>query len=489
MAHPDHEVLIIGTGFSGLCVAIMLRQAGIENFVLLERAHELGGTWRDNTYPGCACDVPSHLYSFSFAPKPNWTRAFAQQPEIQSYLLDCAQRYQLRPKMRFNAEVVRAEYHEGSALWHVHTRDGRQWSARLVVSAIGPLSNPALPNIPGLDQFEGEAFHSATWRHHVDLRDKRVAVVGTGASAIQIVPAIAPQVGELYLFQRTPAWIVPRADREFSQLERWCFANVPGLQAARRALIYSILEARVLGFTRYPGVLRMLQRLALRHLHRQVKDPALRRALTPDYTMGCKRILLSDDFYPALTRANVHLIPSAVREVTARGVVDGGGKEREVDVIIFSTGFQVQELVPEGMFLGPGGKDLAAHWREAPEAYKGTTVAGYPNLFFLLGPNTGLGHSSMVYIIESQVAYVVDAVRRMRAEGWRAVAVRPEVQAQFNAQIQAQSQGTVWQTGCRSWYLNSQGRNTTVWPSFTFRFRQATASFDAEAYHIQQGTP
>ena len=480
-----HEVLIIGTGFAGLGMAIKLREAGIEDFALLERANEIGGTWRDNVYPGCACDVPSHLYSFSFAPKHDWTRAFAPQAEIQQYLLEVVERYRLRTKIRFDATMVRARYDEASATWSVETADGRRFVARVVVSAMGPLSNPAYPEIPGIEQFEGACFHSAEWDHGYDLRGKRVAVIGTGASAIQFVPAIAPKVAHLDLYQRTPPWVIPKPDREFGTIERTVYAKLPPVQAARRAWIYWSLEARALGFTRYPQILALAQQLVKRYLKHAVPDPELRAKVTPDYTLGCKRILLSDDYYPALSRPNVEVHTAAVTRATARGLVDADGNEREVDAIIYGTGFRVQDMVPTGAFCGRTGKDLVEVWHDRPEAYKGTAIAGFPNLFFLLGPNTGLGHNSMVYIIESQVAYVVDAIKRMRRHGWAAVEVREAAQASYSANIQDKSAATIWQSGCRSWYLDDHGRNTTLWPDFTFRFRQATAAFDEGAYHLR----
>jgi cation diffusion facilitator CzcD-associated flavoprotein CzcO len=481
----SHEVLIIGTGFAGLGMAIKLREAGVEDFALLERASEIGGTWRDNVYPGCACDVPSHLYSFSFAPKHDWTRAFAPQAEIQDYLLEVVDRYRLRPSIRFDACMERADYDEARAIWTVVTRDGRRFEARVLVSAMGPLSNPAYPDIPGLEQFEGARFHSAQWDHDYELRGKRVAVIGTGASAIQFVPAIADKVAKLDLYQRTAPWVIPKPDREFGRFERALYAKLPPVQAARRAFIYWSLEARALGFTRYPQLLALAQKLVGLHLRKAIADPTLRAKLTPDYTLGCKRILLSDDYYPALAQAHVEVLSGSPIRATARGLIDAEGREREVDAIIYGTGFRVQDMVPSGAFWGRGGQDLLEVWRARPEAYKGTAITGFPNLFFLLGPNTGLGHNSMVYMIESQVAYVVDAIRHMRRHGLATVEVREAALTSYNAQIQDKSAASIWQSGCRSWYLDAEGRNTTLWPDFTFRFRAATAAFDPDAYQLQ----
>ena len=485
-----HDVLVLGSGFAGLCMAIQMRDAGIENFVVLERAEEIGGTWRDNHYPGCACDVQSHLYSFSFAPKHDWTRAFAGQAEIQSYLLDCVERFELRPKVRLGADMRRCAWDEGRQRWTVDTADGRRFEARVVVSAMGPLSNPAYPEIPGIEDFRGVRFHSADWDHDYDLKGKRVAVIGTGASAIQFVPRVAQEVAALHLYQRTPPWIVPKPDREFGRLERAAFAHVPGLQRARRNLIYWTLEARVLGLAVHPRLMKVFERFARRHLRKQVADAELRAKLTPDYTIGCKRILLSDDYYPALTRDSVEVVTQGIARATATGIVDQTGRERAVDAIIYGTGFRVQDLVPPGSIFGREGQDLHARFKATPEAYKGTAVAGFPNFFFLLGPNTGLGHSSMVYIIESQVAYVLDALRKMGRKGWTSIEVRPEVEAGFNRALREKTDGAVWTSGCRSWYLDEEGRNTTLWPDFTFRFRRQTAHFDDLAYRIRaKGEP
>jgi cation diffusion facilitator CzcD-associated flavoprotein CzcO len=480
----NHQVAIIGTGFSGLGMAIALRRAGLTDFVVLEKAGEIGGTWRDNSYPGCACDVESHLYSFSFAPNPGWTRRFAPQAEILDYLKDCARRHGVLPHIRFHQEVEEARFDERDASWEIRTGDGT-WRARVLVSALGGLSTPAFPAIEGLAGFTGRCFHSQEWDHAYDLAGKRVAVVGTGASAIQIVPAIAPRVARLDVYQRTPPWILPRADRPFARVERALLGTLPLARRLLRASIYLRLEARALSFTVAPELLKLGEREARAHLARQVSDPALRRALTPDYALGCKRVLLSDDYYPALGRPNVELITDPIRAVEGDRIVTAGGSERAVDAIILATGFRATSPIPPGLFKGAGGRDLAHVWAGGPEAYKGTTVAGFPNLFMLVGPNCGLAHSSMVFMIESQIAYVMDALRVMRARGLARVEVDLAAQAAFNQALQARLGSRVWSTGgCTSWYLHESGKNVALWPGFTWQFRRLTRRFDADRYQL-----
>ncbi|MCH9827975.1 MAG: NAD(P)/FAD-dependent oxidoreductase [Gammaproteobacteria bacterium] len=479
------DVLVIGTGFSGLCMAIKLKEDGVRNFLVLEKSDEVGGTWRDNTYPGCACDVPSHLYSFSFEPKPDWSRMFAQQPEIFSYLRHCANKYGLRPYIRFGKQVVKAAYDDDSELWHLTTADGEVFSARTVVSGMGALHVPAYTSAPGRERFAGKSFHSAQWDHDYDLSGKRVAVIGTGASSIQFVPQIAGKVASLTLFQRTPPWIMPKPDRRISEREQARFRRWPILQRLRRSALYVELESRVLGFTISPKLMTLVEKIARAHIRRQIADPVLRDKVTPDYTIGCKRVLISNDYYPALTRDNVDVITGGIREITERGVVDAQGVEHEVDTIIYGTGFRVQELVERGTIVGRQGLDIVDAWPEGPEAFLGINVAGFPNFHFLLGPNTGLGHNSMVYMIESQVQYVRDALKKMRKQKLRSIEVRPEAQREFNANIHEQLSGAVWSSGCKSWYINEHGRNTTLWPGFTFRYRKRTRHIDLGKYQLE----
>lgn len=482
------SIVIIGSGFSGIGMAIQLKKAGIHDFVILERGDEVGGAWRDNTYPGCACDVQSHVYSFSFEPNPAWARMFAPQPEILAYLKHCVDKYGVRPHIRFHQNVTRARFDEPSAEWIVETMSGDTYRARVLIAGTGALCNPSFPVLPGIERFAGRAFHSAEWDHSYPLEGKRVAVVGTGASAIQFVPQIAPRVGQLHLYQRTPPWILPKPDREIPAWEHEVYRRVPLAQKLVRGAIYSRLEGRVLAFAVRPKLMQAAGRLALAHIESQIESPELRRKVTPDYTMGCKRVLLSNDYYPSLALRHVDVVTDGIREVREHGVVTADGKYREADAIIYGTGFRVQEVVPRGMFFGRGGVDMADSWTQGPEAYKGTSVSGFPNLFMLLGPNTGLGHNSMVYMIESQVAYVLSAVQKMRAGGWSSVDVTRGAQTVYNRGLQAKLGKAVWQSGCKSWYLDANGKNTALWPGFTFRFRKQTARFDEDAYVVERGS-
>lgn len=482
------KIAILGTGFSGLGMAIRLKQAGEHDFLLFEKEAGVGGTWRVNHYPGCACDVQSHLYSFSFAPNPEWSRMFAPQPEIKQYLESCWERFDLASHTRLNTEVSHLKWDETRQLWEIEVRDARRFTARFVISGMGGLSTPSFPNIKGLESFQGRLFHSQQWDHDYDLSGKRVAVIGTGASAIQFVPQIQPKVARLDLYQRTPPWIMPKPDRAISAREQRLFRRYPALQKLWRGGIYTFLEARVLGFAISPHILRMASLVARHHLRRQVRDPELRRKLTPDYVMGCKRVLISNDYYPALTKPNVSLITDGIAEIRANSIVTTDGQEREVDAIILGTGFTPADPIPRGLISGRNGVDLVDSWPRGPEAYKGTTTAGFPNLFFLMGPNTGLGHSSMVYMIESQIQYVLDALQILDERGLQSAEVKREAQERYNQRIDRTSTRTVWKAGgCASWYLHPvSGRNCTIWPGFTWRFRQITRHFDPAAYHFSR---
>jgi cation diffusion facilitator CzcD-associated flavoprotein CzcO len=475
------RVAVVGSGFAGLAMAAKLREAGIHDFVILERAPELGGTWRDNHYPGCACDVPSHLYSFSFAPNPDWSSAFAPQREIRAYIERVAAERGLRRHVRFGAELQSAELEEADATWTLRARDGRTWIAEVLVMATGGLSRPAVPDLPGLSRFEGNTWHSAAWRHDVPLVGKTVAVVGTGASAIQFVPQIAPEVARLHVFQRTPPWIWPRPDHDFGALEKQLLRLAP-LRWLYRQRLFWAHEARAVPFALEPRLLRVASRIALANLHRHVADPELRRKLTPDYVMGCKRVLLSNDYYPALTRPNVEVVTDVIREVSRDGVVTAQGVERRVDAIIFGTGFDVQNPVGPVRVRGRDALDLEERWRAGPEAYLGTSVPGFPNLFTLVGPNTGLGHNSMLVMIEAQVRYVMSCLDFMRTGRLASVEVRPEVCARYNEAIQARLRRAVWSTGCKSWYLDARGKNTTLWPGPAAEFVLRTLRFDRASY-------
>ena len=481
------DIAIIGAGFSGIGTAIRLREEGVEDFVVLERHADIGGTWWANTYPGCACDVPSHLYSFSFAPNPDWTQTYSPQPEIHAYLQRLAREHDLYRSIRLGTTVTHAAWDEDAARWELETSGGTV-SARVLIAGTGPLTEPRFPDVPGLDAFEGTAFHSARWDHGHDLRGERVAVIGTGASAIQLVPAIQPEVAALHVFQRTAPWVVPHTNRPITGLERRLFRRLPALQRAMRAGVYTGRELLVPGFVKDPRLMRVLERIARRHMRAQVPDPELRAKVTPDYTIGCKRILPSNDWYPALLRPNVELVTSPIREVRPHSIVAADGSEREVDTIVFGTGFHVTDMPVGEWVRGRGGRRLADVWQDSPRAHLGCTVAGFPNLFLLLGPNTGLGHSSIVYMIESQIGHVLDALRVMREHGAAVAEVRPEVQAAYNRELDAKMAGTVWTTGCSSWYLDDTGRNPTLWPDWTWRFRRRARRFDPAQHTLRAAT-
>lgn len=466
---PELDVLIIGTGFSGLGMAIRLKEAGNRSFLILEKALEIGGTWRENTYPGCACDVPSHLYSFSWERNPLWSRMYSTQPEILAYLKRCVEKYGLAPHIRFGAEMQEAVFDEANDLWAVRTADGKSFTTRILVSAIGALSRPAYPKLAGLRRFKGETFHSAEWNHACDLAGKRVAVIGTGASAIQFVPQIAPKIAQLNLFQRTPAWVLPKPDRPIGAIEQTLYRHVPAAMGLLRNFLYWRQELLGLGFI-HPKLMAKAKKMALAHLAHQIPDPVLREKLTPRYTIGCKRVLLSNDYFPALARPNVQVVTEGIAEVRERSIVDQEGVEYPVDAIIYGTGFRVTDPLTRVRFVGRGGVDLNGAWRAGAEAYLGIMSAGFPNLFMLLGPNTGLGHNSVVFMAEQQIAYVMRCLQLLRERNKTSIDVRVEVQRQFNQELQRRLQTTVWATGCKSWYQDKRGKNVVLWPGFTFQY-------------------
>lgn len=486
---PDVEVCIVGAGFSGIGMAIRLQRAGIGPIRLLEQADSVGGTWRDNTYPGCACDIPSLLYSLSFAPKADWSRMYPTQPEIRAYLDECVERFALAPLLRLGTRVDAIVYDEASGSWLVRTA-AETFSARFVVMAVGGLSRPAIPALPGIESFGGPAFHSARWDHSVDLRDKHVAVIGTGASAIQFVPQIAPLVARLTLFQRTAPWVLPKPDRAIGAAERRALRDVPLLAKLKRWHIYWRQEMLALGFTRRVALLDRARRLGLRQLARQVASPELRARLTPDYVPGCKRILLSNDYYPALSRQNVELVTERIAEVTHDAVVSADAQARRTthraDVLIYGTGFLASAPVVLPV-IGRDGVSLAQAWQGGMHAHLGVTVPGFPNLFMLAGPNTALGHNSVIFMYEAQIGYVLACLRAMRRRGLRTLEVRPDVEAGYNEALRAQMGRTVWATGCKSWYLDEQGRNVTLWPGFTVEYWRRLRRVDWSAYRTQPG--
>jgi cation diffusion facilitator CzcD-associated flavoprotein CzcO len=487
---PAHaHVAIVGSGFSGLGAAVRLDEAGHRDFIVLERGSDVGGTWRDNTYPGAACDVPSHLYSYSFALNPDWTRSFSTQAEIEDYIRGVAQRAGVLDRHVFGCVVTRAAWVEANHCWEITTSRGTL-TADVLVGAFGALAEPSLPDIPGFDQFGGEIFHSAQWNHDADLTNKRVAVIGTGASAIQLVPAIAETVAHIDVYQRTAPWLLPRFDRAFTGIERWAFRNLPGVLRLARAGIYTARETQVVGLAKNPRLMKAFELISRAKIRREITDPQLRRKVTPNFRIGCKRMLIANDWYPALDRENVELVTEGIREVNGHSIVTQGGTAREVDAIIVATGFHVTDSPMFDTICGSDGRSLSQTFADkGMRAYKGTTIAGYPNLFVLVGPNTGLGHSSMVYMIESQLNYLVDAVSTMADRAITRVDVRQDVQDDYNDELQRKLQGSVWMTGgCASWYLDAHGNNTTLWPDFTFRFRRQTRRFDVDAYETSSLT-
>jgi cation diffusion facilitator CzcD-associated flavoprotein CzcO len=470
-AGKDPAIVIIGSGFAGLCMAIRLKQAGYHQFLILEKNDDLGGTWRDNTYPGCACDVPSHMYSFSFELNPGWSRMFAPQHEIWDYMRRCANKYGVAAHIRYGCPVESMEWDDTIARWRIVTAAGEVYTARAIVSGIGALHVPSIPAIPGAAQFAGAAFHTAQWDRTCGLSGKRVAVIGTGASAVQFIPHIAKNAAQVHVFQRTPPWIHPRPDFEIPPAARAVFAAAPPVMRALRDGIYWLLEIRGAGFAVHTRLMAPLQWAAKRHIQRQIGDPALRAKVTPDYTIGCKRILLSSGYYPALTRPNVELVTDAIARITQTGVVCADGSVYPADVIIYGTGFKTVEAFAELSVAGRDGVKLQDVWRGGVEAYHGITVAGFPNFFLLLGPNTGLAHNSVIFMIESQVQHVMSCLRLLASQNGQTIEVRASALRRFSDGIQRRLSRAVWsEGGCVSWYLDADGVNRALWPGFSSEY-------------------
>jgi cation diffusion facilitator CzcD-associated flavoprotein CzcO len=465
------RVVIVGAGFGGLCMAIKLREAGIDDFVILEKGEEVGGTWRDNQYPGAACDVQSHLYSFSFETKSDWSKRYAPWNEIQNYILDTTTKHGLRPFIRFGQEVVGARFDEQTGRWRVRTQTGVVYECRYWVLATGPLHVPSIPDIPGLDSFEGKVFHSAQWDHSYDLRGKNVVSIGTGGSAIQYVPEIAPDVKRLYVFQRTPPWIMPRDERTYSALRKGLFAALPFTRTLHRWRLYWSNESRVWPILN-PNLTKIAEPILRKFIAHQVKDPELVKKLTPSYTIGCKRVLISNNYYPTFNRPNVELVTDEIAEIRGREVVTRDGKTRGADCIILGTGFVVDPRLYMRDFelSGRAGHSLIVDWKDSPTAYYGMIASGYPNAFQLVGPHTGLGHNSIIFMIEAQVNYILQCVKMLEARGDVFLDVKPEAQARFLAEMTECLRGTVWTSGCKSWYQTADGINFAIWPKSTWRY-------------------
>lgn len=476
------HIAIIGAGFGGLAVAIRLQQAGFNDFVLMDRAADIGGVWRDNSYPGAAVDIQCQLYSLSSALNPQWHNLFAKQPEIWAYLRDVARRFGLLPRLLLNCAAERLDWDPAEHLWRMQTTLGKRTADHVVV-ATGALADPNIPEIPGMDDFVGALFHSARWNHGVDFTGKRVAVIGTGGSAAQFIPALQPSVAQMTVFQRTPAWVIPRHDRQISLRKQRLLAAVPVLQRLQRLYIYLKREQLLLGF-RHPAFQLPLEFLARKHLEAQVKDPELRAKLLPKYRLGCKRVLISDDYLSALAKPNVTVVTEGIRAVTSEGIVDGTGTHHRVDAIILGTGFRTGRLPLTDRIWGVDGLNMAERWAGNPTAYLGTTVAGFPNCYLINGPNIGVGHTSVVYMYESQARYIVSTISYARAHSVTALEPTAEAQEAFTAEVDRLGIGTVWTSGgCRSWYLNANGRNTNLWPGSTFSYRRMTRRFNPN-HHV-----
>ncbi|WP_329403407.1 NAD(P)/FAD-dependent oxidoreductase [Streptomyces melanogenes] len=477
----DVRVVVVGAGFSGIGAAIRLRQAGFRDVVVLEKAPQLGGTWRENTYPGCACDVPSTLYSYSFAPDTAWTRVFAGQPEIHAYLRTTAERFGLGEVLRCGVRVRGARWDPAAARWRLETSDG-PYSAAVLVLATGPWHVPRPLEVPGIEDFAGPVLHTARWDHGVDLTGRRVAVVGSGASAVQVVPEIASRAAEVRLFQRTAPWVLPKPDLPVPAALNWCLDRVPGARRALRAGQFGIQEGLGCAF-RHPELARLVEVGARAHLRLAVRDRATRRALTPDYRLGCKRLLTSSTYYQALSRPHVHLHPTAVATVREKEVVGADGTAAEADVLVTATGFRVGELPLAESLYDADGRTLREAWAGEPQAYLGSGVSGFPNLFLLLGPNLLGGSTSAISVLEAQLTYLTAALTHLRRTGHTALDVRPAAQASYNAAVQEALASTVYNTGgCTSYYLAPSGRNTFAWPWSTGRLVRLLSRFDPGAY-------
>lgn len=481
-----YDVAIVGAGFSGLGLAIHLKKQGTHSFVVLEKNAGVGGTWRNNSYPGAACDIPTHLYSYSFEQWPHWSRIYGGQAEILQYIEHCTDKYKLRPHLRFNQNISRVFFDPANGVWHTIMQNGQTFLSRIAVGCTGPLNKVKFPDIPGRGSFQGPAFHTAEWDHSVDLTGKRVGIIGTGASAIQVIPEIACRVSELKVFQRTPPWVIKRHDRPIGPKERNLYKTLPFLQRLYRTFFYCRNEASALAFVVFPGLMNIAKRMGLRNIDRGIEDPKLKEKLTPNFTMGCKRVLLSNTYYPAMAKESTQVITESIEEITEKGIRTADGTEHEFDVLVYATGFWASENVAPFEVRGKDGEDLRDLWEKGGEAYLGTTVAGFPNFFMIVGPNTGLGHNSMIYIIESQIKYILHALKVMKRNGFKQVEVDKKVQTAYNKKMQKRLKGTIWSKGgCMSWYLNENGKNTTLWPGFTFEFRRKTRRFKKREFVTQ----
>jgi len=487
------HVTIIGSGVGGLCMAMRLQNAGHENFEIVEKADEIGGTWRDNTYPGCACDVPSHFYSFSFEPRSDWSSTFPPRAEIYAYLSGLVEKYGLRAKTRFNSEIESAEFDEASQQWHLHTKSGEVLKTDIVVTALGQLNRPKVPTIEGQDSFGGEIFHSAEWRHDVSLQGKRVAVIGNGPSAAQFIPEVAKVAGHLTVMQRSPCHVVPRNDEPYSALQKAMFKYIPGYRKLMRGLIYWSLESNFTSFNELKKTRFLIKALNFsgtivdqveEHFDEQVTDPRLREILRPDYPIGCKRVVISDDYYPALHRENVSVETAGIKRITATGIETVDGENHDYDVIIYGTGFASTDFLAPLHVTGTQKTELNEAWKDGAEAYLGISMPNFPNFFMLYGPNTNLGHNSIIFMIECQATYVLDAVKTLQKKGAKSLNLKADKMHEFADYLKARLSTSVWEKECDSWYKNEAGKVTNNWPDFTYIYEQATKKIDLDDYDI-----
>lgn len=478
------KAIIIGSGFAGLGMAIALKKNKINDFTILEKGNDVGGVWRENTYPGAACDVPSHLYSFSFYLNPNWTRKFAPQSEIYAYLQDCAKKFNLLPKIQFGAEVSAASFNDVEKIWEVTLKSGDVLYSEILITGMGQLSMPAYPKLEGINDFQGKAFHSAKWDHSYDLNGKRIGVIGTGASAIQFVPAIAPKLKNLSVFQRSPSYIMPRPDRAYTKLEHKLWTRLPFLLGLQRLVFYIQYESRAIAFTRFKSLMKIAVGIPFRKLmNAQVVDPELRKKMTPEYQIGCKRILLSSNYLNVFNNPNVNLVTENIRRIVPKGVETADGKVHEFDALIYGTGFAATDFLTPLSIKGIGGRDLNEAWSKGAKAYLGISVPSFPNFFILYGPNTNLGHNSIVYMLESQIAHVIKCIGKMHQTESKTIEVLPNIYEQYTSKIQRDLARTVW-ADCKSWYVDAKGFNSTSWPGFTFTYRWLSKHADLDAYQF-----
>ncbi|MEO1263528.1 MAG: NAD(P)/FAD-dependent oxidoreductase [Bacteroidota bacterium] len=480
--NPQFHTAIIGAGFAGLGAGIKLKQSTNYSFIIFERASDVGGTWRDNIYPGCGCDVPSHLYSFSFERNPAWSRSFSKQPEILNYIRQCTTKYGLDKHIQYDTEIKHLFFDENQGFWILTDQRGNTVTAKTVIAALGPLNVPVFSKINGRENFGGVSFHSSEWNTNFDLAGKRVAIVGTGASAIQIVPAIADKVAQLTVFQRTPPWIMPKKDKEFGSFTKTVFKKIPTLNWLFREMIYWFMEARGKGFFGNDTILKLATWVAKMHINKSIADPVLREKVTPGYQIGCKRVLPSNDYYPALQKPNVELVTEPIDQVTGSGITGKDGTQWEFDAIVYATGFISAEYKGRGMdVIGRNGRNLFEEWNgTGPEAYYGIAASGYPGLMFILGPNSGLGHNSVIHIMESQINYIMDYLKHL-PEG-QFLDLKASVQDNYNRDLQQKLKNTVWSSGCSSWYQTAEGKNTTLWYGPTYTFRKLTRQIKLENY-------